>query len=299
MKLVVRSILAIFRRPVIILFLGAIIGLFTVFSSNFIKPISDFLATAGQIGTDGTALTLLDSFYTYVLGMVNLMEYLQDPKILLMTIGGMLLFSIVLGAILALGFSGYFNAVYYAMDKKKSNKHSFIEGIKKYFLRMWKINFIFLLLTICTFVVASVAAVPAVTFLKTDGFHEWGILLTIVTILVLFFTTLYYVIYVSFWYPAVYAVEAKPFQYSKKLVDGNFLGILLRIIFIGIFFCLCNFLFSQLVNSLKEPFDIGGVVLQWIFNTLFFAFATTYVFALFRFLDKRNQNKRVPEASQK
>jgi len=299
MKLVVRSILAIFRRPVIILFLGVIIGLFAVFSSTIVAQVNAFLATAGQIGTDGTAMTLLDSFLVYVLIMISLLDFLKDPMTLGLTIGGVLLFSIVFGAILSLGFSGYFNAVYFALDKKKSNKHSFVQGINKYFLRIWKINVIFILLTICTFVVASVAVVPAVTFLKAEvqGYFVWGVILTIVTTLVLFFTTLYYVIYVSFSYPAVYAVDEKPFQYAKKLVDGNFLGILLRIVFIGIFFFLCNFLLSQLVESLKDPYAIGGTVLQWIFNTLFFAFATTYVFALFRFLDKRNQNKRVQETS--
>ncbi len=289
MKLVFRSLAAVFRRPSILLFLGVFAALFTLISYLGVTPLTQTLGIVNEMGRDGISTNLLDSFYLYVLILNSLLGFLKDPFILICSIGGVIAFVILFGALLSLVLSGYFNTVYHALDKKKSKKFSFVEGIKAYFIRIWKINILFLFITIVTFIVGSVALVPSVTFLMVDiqGYFMWGVILSIVTAIVLFFTSVYYIIYMSFWYPAVYSVDTKPFKYSKRLVDQNFLGVFLRIVFVGIFFLVCNTMLDLLTNSMVEAYKMVGLIVKWLFNTIFFAFATTYIFALYRFLDKR------------
>ena len=285
MKLVVKSFIAIFRRPSIIIFLGIVIGLISIYSNMIVTT----FGIAGKIGlNDGVATTLLDTLVTFVLSLNAIFVFLKDPMKLGLVIGAMVLGSIIFGGVLAVGFSGYFNTVFHALDKQKSKKYSFAQGIKMYFFKIWKANILFLLITIITAIVAWIAIVPFVTFLSAGaGYYIWGIILAVVTGIVLLFTVIYYTIYMSFWYPAIYTVQTSPFKNSKKLVDKNFLGVFLRILFVAIFFILVNALINLLSIPLGANFSTISMIVKWIFNTLFFAFVSTYVFALYRYLDGR------------
>ena len=286
MKLVARSFVAIFIRPSILIFLGIVIGVI----SFLVNVVGGPIVALTQVGiNDGVASSLLSNLVLYVTALLNVLGFFQDPKILAYTVGGIIFGVIILAAIFAIGFSGYFNTVYHALDRQPKKKHFFVKGVQTFFFRIWKMNIIFLFITVIMFIITSIAIVPTVTFLSTstEWMHGWGIALAIVTTLVIFFTTIYYIIYMAFWYPAVFTVSSQPFKYAKKIIDNNFLGVFLRILFLGAFFIIGNSLFEYVVTLIAGDLAAIGLILKWIFNTLFLAFASTYVFALYRYLDRR------------
>ena len=284
MKLFTKSFLAIFRRPSIMLFLGIIIGVLFYFSD----PIASFIGQLMNMGyAPGETLSLIEVFNNLVRILIYFLAVLNSPVNILIFIGGLLGFSIVIGGLLALGFSGYFNSVFYALDKKKSEKHSFLNGIKKYFFKIWKVNILFIIVSFITIILTTVSIVPSISLLsmKIESYHIWGIVFAIATGLVLLFVSIYYTIYISFWYPSIYTVDSKPFSYAKKIADMHFLGIFVRFLLLLVILFIGNMLLDLIpkINFIVEPVVICKVV----FYTVFGSFAVTYVFALFRYLDRQ------------
>ena len=237
---------------------------------------------------------------------INIIQFVIDTILVPQTAVRIILVLVVLICLVALIFalllSGYFNILNNAVaGKSKKNGSEFIAGIKKYFLRMVSLN----LWTICGVVIfviyALIATIPAAIVID-NAFNGTisiiaGILLSIITILVLFFSFAFFRQYIVFWYPSAIVYDKNHFKMAKKISDSNFWTLLSRfIIFDAVLlifdtvYIIANF---SLANAQVVLGTTSNILLfvNIIFKTIFIALLVCFVFSSFKKCNDKYQYK--------
>ncbi|EPR13676.1 hypothetical protein [Ruminiclostridium papyrosolvens] len=210
-------------------------------------------------------------------------------KIILALVIAVLAASLILGLI----FSGCFNILYNAVEgKEKKAGSEFVQGIKKYFLRMISLN----LWTICAFVIfiiyALIAIIPAAIVVDNSISGSMnplaGIVLSIITAAVLFFSYTFFRQYIVFWYPSAIVHDKNHFKLAKKISDSNFWSLLSKFVAFDITLVLFDILYIIANFTLANTQVVSGtintilIVVNIVFKTIVFAILICFVFSSFK-----------------
>jgi hypothetical protein len=268
MDILKTTVRAVKGRPFIIILPAVLILLCSVL--NTYNPVLPIITGIASI-TGGSAIDSL----------VSVIQLLLDPSlmpvIVVMFVGLALLTSLFVALIL----SGYFNVLAKALDGLPGERGEFWQGLRRYFLRYFTISLRavpFLLLLAAFMLVCSIPAV-IVTRAVTPDKPELliaAVFVDVLTVAVLFFAFIFSRAYIFFWYPSAMEMAKKPFSYGKRLVDGHFWGIVLRILIFDVVFVGIHYIIS-IIGS--HPLQL---VLGWLFDTAFLATLAVYVFRAFK-----------------
>jgi len=237
---------------------------------------------------------------------INIIQFVIDTILVPQTAVRIILVLVVLICLVALIFalllSGYFNILNNAVaGKSKKNGSEFIAGIKKYFLRMVSLN----LWTICGVVIfviyALIATIPAAIVID-NAFNGTisiiaGILLSIITILVLFFSFAFFRQYIVFWYPSAIVYDKNHFKMAKKISDSNFWTLLSRFIIFDAVLLIFDTVYIIANFSLANAQVVSGTTsnillfVNIIFKTIFIALLVCFVFSSFKKCNDKYQYK--------
>lgn len=236
---------------------------------------------------------------------VNIVQFICDmilvPQTAVKIIIALVVAVLVVALILAALLSGYLNILNNAVAGREKKKGSeFIQGIRKYYMRMICLN----LWTICIIILFAlyvmIAAIPA-AIVMDNAIHGAinifaGIILFIITVLVLFFSFAFIRQYISFWYPSALIYKTQHFKVAKKLSDDNFWSLLSRfiafdavlavydLIYIFANFSLAN---AQIISSVTNTILL---IINIIFKTVFIALLVCFVFTSFKKCNDKLKN---------
>jgi len=108
----------------------------------------------------------------------------------------------------------------------------------------------------------------------------------VLTCVVLFFGAMFFRIYVIFTYPALMNNGKGVFLKAKRFADSNFWKILCTVFVFDVIFIGFQVMFVSLDDN------IWLLLLKWIFLTVFYSVATTYVFAAYKKYSEKRAGKR-------
>lgn len=263
----VRDILKIITgRPLIILVPMFTMLVVTVLNSY--NPILPFLT--GLSKTTGSSV--FES-------LVSMLQLLLEPALLkpffISALAGIVLFSLFAG----LFFSGWFHIIAAAVTGREKQHKEYTEGIKKYFLRVFRISLIIISVFVLLSCFLLVAVVPVIVITRAALTTRPELFLAalftgLLTLCVLFFSLMFARIYLFYWIPAAIFGIKKPFIYAKRLMDRHFMYITLKFIVFDIVFLVCQYMIFVSCIVLQ-------LLLGWLFNSLFFAIYTLFIFYSF------------------
>lgn len=272
MNILNTTVRAVIKRPFIIILPAIVMLLWSAI--NAYNPILPVITGIASI-TGGTALDSL----VYVIQL--LMDPSIFPVILILFAAGTLLASLIAGLVL----SGYFNVIASVLEGKSGGRGIFREGLKRYFSRYFFISLRavpFMGLLAAFMLVSSIPAIivtKAVTADKPELLLA-AVFVDILTIAVLFFGFIFSRIYIFFWYPAAMKAVKRPFTFGKRVADGHFWGIVLRILIFDLMFIAFYYIISTVGGALIQQ------LLAWLFDTAFFTTLSVYVLNAFREFSK-------------
>lgn len=127
--------------------------------------------------------------------------------------------------IFAVFFSGYAQVLYLAVLGYKPKKGDFKSGINRHFVKMSTLFTVFVLFSFVFTILAAYSVVPAVMSIKIFFAGDSKIifqmmLLTILTIMLLYFAIVFYVMYWSFSVPAIIGFKRGGVLVALRMVNG-------------------------------------------------------------------------------
>ncbi len=227
---------------------------------------------------------------------INIIQFVIDTVLVPQTAVKIILALVVLviaaALILAVLLSGYFNILKNAVaDKAKQPGSEFIEGVKQYFLKFITINLWTICAIILFFIYILVATIPAAIVMDNainGNINIFaGVLLSIITVLVIFFSYAFLRQYISFWYPSALVYPKNHFKIAKKISDNNFWTMLSKLIVFDIVLLVFNVIYiianfsianAQMVSSFTNNILF---IINIIFKTVFIALLVCFVFTAF------------------
>lgn len=271
------SIGAMLKRPFIIVFFSIFVLTYAII--DYCIPVLNIIVLMNTFISGDIFLSLV-SLIQWVLKLII------TPK---GVIFGMVLV-VAAAFLIAIALSGYFGIINNTLDKKARYKGEFGELFKKYFVRILFTSIIFLVIGIILAVVLMVACIPALIVTKAaiagkSGFFITAVFVDFITIGVVFFGIMFLRIYLVFWFPSIFTNDKKAFSKGKCLVDSYFWSIVVRFMILDVLFIL----FQILAINMGTSFAFLPV--KWLFNTVFFGFYITYIFALFKTFTIKNERR--------
>ena len=222
-------------------------------------------------------------------------------KIILALVIAVVAASLVLGLI----FSGCFNILFNAVQgNEKKAGSEFIQGVKKFFLRMISLNLWTLCAAFIFVIYALIAIVPAAIVVDNSISGTMnplaGIFLSLITAAVLFFSYTFFRQYIVFWYPSAIVHDKNHFKLAKKISDRNFWPLLSRFVAFDIILVLFDILYIVANFTLANTQIVSGtintilIVVNIVFKTIVFAILICLVFSSFKQCsDEYNQKKAI------
>ncbi|PYG88161.1 hypothetical protein LY28_01492 [Ruminiclostridium sufflavum DSM 19573] len=227
---------------------------------------------------------------------INIIQFLVGAMLVPQTAAIVILVLVILVVATALIFglllSGYFNMLNNAVqDRAKKEGSEFMAGVKKYFLRMISLNLWTLSIIILFVIYAFIASIPAAIFLDnafSGAINVFaGILLSVITLLVLFFSFAFLRQYLVFWYPSALTYDRNHFKIAKKISDKNFWTLLSKFIIFDITLLIFDSIYVIANFSLANAQIVSGattsilLIINIIFKTVFIALQVCFVFYSF------------------
>ncbi len=238
---------------------------------------------------------------------VNIIQFVINtvtvPETAVKVILALVITGVAASLILGLIFSGCFNILYNAVEgKEKKAGSEFVQGVKKYFLRMISLN----LWTICAFVLfivyVLIAIIPAAIVVDNSFSGTMnplaGIVLSIITVAVLFFSYTFFRQYIVFWYPSAIVYDKNHFKLAKKISDRNFWSLLTKFIAFDITLVLFDILYIIANFTLANTQIVSGtintilIIVNIVFKTIVFAILICFVFSSFKKCSDEYKHKK-------
>ncbi len=210
------SFLRVKKRPIILVFLVIVVLVFCI-----IEQFNPFTKKFGSLKT----IVSLDH-------MENLAELAQDVKTSAATPGIMvtnviiaLLLIIAASCLFSVFFAGYAQVLYLSVLDFKPKKGDFKNGINRHFIKMSLLFTIFVLFTAAFIFLAAYTVVPAIMTIKIFFAGDSGVifqmmLLSILTVMILYFAIIFYVMYWSFSIPAIIGFKRGGVIVALRMVNG-------------------------------------------------------------------------------
>ena len=256
------------RRPSILLYIIAIASLIIIFEYN--NPLIPIL-TGLRTSNEGYFLDVLISFLKLVF----------NPIILLQTVVFVVVVLMILAIFVGLFFSGHFFILMNALQNKAKTKGEFVYGFKKLSVKTTITFFLFLLVNVFFIIYISVCAVPAIVITRAwlaggVSYSMLAIIIDLITLLIIFFSLMFFRSYTIFWIPAIIAGENKFIYITKEISKSNFWGVTKTLLLFDIIFCTFNILFIYARIKNPDAFYFYGI--SWVFYIIFSIFLITYIF---------------------
>lgn len=280
MRFLFSAVRSIFRRPVLIWFIAAVLFPLLLLSNKY--SLLKYIMNDQGIGS-------LKVFDTYLLILQLAVKYLSSFKNLFFIFVSLAVLSILASILSGVLFSGYFYILYKNVNSYRKKKNDFFIGIKKNFFGIFKAASITFLSAGIVIAAVSFVFVPAVVTLnallagKAELFFIL-ILFSIVSIFVLFFSFTFYRIYMLYWFPAVISFKKNSFKAGRYVANNNFWQSMITIIGFDIIYGFSRFIYYSTfmkINS-QEIISKAAENRLFVFNWLFFTvFVYLYIYYLF------------------
>ncbi|TYQ15281.1 UNVERIFIED_CONTAM: hypothetical protein Cloal_1715 [Acetivibrio alkalicellulosi] len=205
---------------------------------------------------------------------------------------------IISGLVFGFVFSGTFYTLNNFLLKKAKMKFEFLKGVKLHFLRVSLISVCAILYAVLFVIFMVIVSIPAivVTIAFIDGdFKLLGVAVAfvIITFIILFFGSMFFRMYVMFWYPSAFSFKGKIFAIGKMAADTFFWKIVVVFMMFDIVFWSFQFLLIYLNSLMAGNYSAGFIrflvliLLNWVFKTIYFISLSTFVFSRFLIFKKR------------
>lgn len=270
------------KRPLLMVILGVFTFLCCYIEYSFVMPI-----------VFGISILKTGNIFDSIIHLIQIvLNYIPNisPTIIVYLLIGIIAVSMVIGLFL----SGALNVLNSALIDSDKEKRKFAEGIQKHYLKISRITFLSILYLLLFSVFIIVVSVPAIVITGASVTEKPELLsvayiLDFITIGILFFSIMFFKIYISFWYPAAINYDKKLFAMGKRAADNSFWGILLRFLGFDILLFVFEMGLFYMNNILSRNdsivSDFFGVVIllfvNWIFKTVIFISIISYVFSKF------------------
>lgn len=223
---------------------------------------------------------------------ISLIQLMLSPSLLMKALVLIVLGIVILSPVLSLLFSGYFYILKKTVEGRPANKGEFILGTRQYFKKILKMTLLSLGLGVIFIVVMIVVFVPILFTAwswKAGKSELFGmmVLLAVLTLGVTFFVSMFFRLYLFYWYPAAYSFESGSFRNGKRIVDSKFWTLVGRWAIIDIIFIVFELalLFARYRISISSNENTIYIALlfsfKFLFTAAFFTGVTTFIFASF------------------
>jgi hypothetical protein len=269
------AIKAISKRPSMFLLTGAV--LLIVASMDYFFPFSGLISVTANLSQG----TLLDS-------LVQVMNIIIDPKVLLPFLLGALGFVTAASLVFGFFFSGVFGKLVAYLNGDRNYENSkFSTCLRKHFIRtfmtFWKtgcIMFIFLF----ALILSAVPAIMITRVASSTSDFSWNIAMytiDIITIIVLFLAFFHVSMYLTFWFPAT--IRYKKAIKAAKIIVNNFFGkLLVSFIIADIFLALGLYVtVFSLAKKADAWYGIPGAIFGLIILDFLIVIFFSYIFTAF------------------
>lgn len=263
------AVAAIIRKPFIVIYMGFIMLILCVLSR--INPLFPLIA--------GFARAADADIFEQV---ISILQFFMQRDVLPYLIPGIFVFSITAGLAASLFLSGYFYVLNKTVNKASSkNGKEFIRGTRMLFTRMFIISSS-AFAALCIFTIFMlVASVPLMIILRAVSIEKpqmllISVLVMLLTIIVLFLGSMYFRIYIFFWFPAAVCGHKKPFRAGKKAADRYFWKLVFAFLVFDLVFISVMFLFTYFEDN------IYLFAAKWLFMTLHATLLSSYVFSAYK-----------------
>ena len=278
MKLIGYTARLIGRRPIAAALLGLAVLLYCI--ADRLNPVMPILLGLGNV-TGGSIFENTISFLQLIL----------DPGIILPLLLFVILFSVLSAAAAGAITSCFFHMVHNALEGKKRTPREFIEGFRKYFLRMSLISLRIIGIGVGTAAVLLVSSVPAMIVINSAKSSKPELFLaalfvSLLTAGIIFFSLMFFRSYMFFWFPAAFYEEGKAFSAAKKMVDEHFWNIASKYLAFDVIFVI----FQLLVSSMKDSALL--LIVKWCFGTIFLLLFSTYLFTTYKRFGVNNRESK-------
>ncbi len=283
------------KRPELLFIFGIITFIYCFIEYNFIMPVAN-VVTVLRTGN------ILDSIMHLIQLVLNYVTNIK-PASIIFTLIGLMAVSLVAGLFL----SGYLNVLNSSFIDTKRVKGNFGKGVRKHFVKISRITFVVMLFSLVFVVFMLVVSVPSIVITNaaiTDKPELLGvsIVLDFITIGIMFFSVMFFKIYMFFWYPAAINSDKKFFERGKRAADASFWSIVLRfvlfdilIILLQIVLFIINAQLSKQEGGFFEALSVFVLLfVNWILKTVVFSSVISYVFS--KFIIYKNKAYIVKEA---
>lgn len=183
---------------------------------------------------------------------------LEDPLSAVYVFGQVIVVSILLGIISLLFFSGYGHMLSEAVVNGNTSAHSFLPGIKKYFVRVLVTALLLIVFYIGFSIAVSIIMIPLSIILAVGsvGNPTASVALISTLFIVIIFVILLFVLpFVLLWYPAIFIDDVNSIEGLKRGARAGVksywkLVLAILVIYIPII----------LYFAIESPFDLTGAV---------------------------------------
>jgi hypothetical protein len=263
------AISVIIRKPFTVIYMGFIVLMLLIFAR--INPVFPLISGFGK-AADG-------DFFKQV---ISVLQFLIQPDVLPYLVPGIVVFSMTFGLLFSLFMSGYFYVLNNAGSKASSKTGKlFAQGTRKLFLKIFVISSITMIALSIFSIFMLVAAVPLMILLRTVSIENIrmlliSVLVLLLTIFVLFLGSMYFRVYIYFWFPAAASGHKNPFRTGKKVADRYFWKLVFALFMFDVVLISGMFLFTYFEDN------IYLFATKWLFLTLYTTLLSSYIFTAYK-----------------
>lgn len=284
MDILSNALITILRKPKIFLYSAAGVLLYCLVEYNVIFPIFMGISKMGM----GNFIDYLQYFFRIILEGFSALENNRNwiTVIALVLVLG--------GGIISVFVSGYFNIINSFLDGEDA---TFWCGVKKYFVRIYRIFISIFIFSLIFFLFCSIVAIPAIVLsrlsISRENLMTLSTILSFVTIVVITFQVLVFRLYSLFWIASGFNYDRSIFKVGKIIADRSFWEVFLRIFIVDLVFIVIQAMMINLNNMymLQEQNTWVGsgllFVLNWLFKSVFFTIFVTYILVVFKMYTKK------------
>lgn len=280
------------KRPALFVILGVLTFLYCYIEYSFIMPIV-FGISIFKTGN------IFDSIMYFIQMVLNYLPNISPISIVFIFLA-IIAISLVAGIVL----SGTLNVLNSALIDSDKGKKVFSKGIQKHYLKVSRITFLSILYSVLFAIFIVVVSVPAIVITSAaitekPELMNVAYILDSITVGILFFSVMFFKIYILFWYPAAMNQDKKLFERGKRAADDSFWSIVLRfigydlliVVFqLGLFYI--NNVLSKNESVVSEFISVIVLIfINWIFKTVILISILSFVFS--KFIDYWDRAKTV------
>jgi hypothetical protein len=262
------SIAAIIRKPFTVIYMGFLVLILLVLAR--LNPVFPLIA--------GFSKAADADFFEQV---ISILQFFMQPDVLPYLVPGIIVLSTTTGFLFSLFLSGYFYVLNNACGKASSKTgKDFARGTRQLFLKIFVISSISMAALIVFAIFMLVASVPLMILLRSATIENIrmlliSVLVMLLTIFVLFLGSMYFRVYIYFWFPAAACGHKKPFRTGKRVADQHFWKLVFALFMFDVILISGMFLFTYFEDN------IYLFAAKWLFLTLYFTLLSSYVFSAY------------------